>query len=269
MAMMPIMYSSLPFYVAAFATGVVARRNEWLATLLASPGLICMRIYTVTTFLLMVTILVLDYLFTDGELIVGSAPSPSPPPPLPSSPPNQTISSAPAPLAAMDATTALGMAGEPQAEAAVDLSNLLQSGVEALEHNGISAIITLPASAVCVPATLSALSYFHQHFNIQTRATAFLNANAYSAYLLHPYVITLVLYVYVVVLRTTDTAQIAFARPCGPDESNYGKLEVVSHTHISEGFIWLGFGSVSLVGGLLTWGLAEMLRRCPGARRVL
>lgn len=126
-----------------------------------------------------------------------------------------------------------------------------------------SAIVTLVVySLYCGVLTilfsLSAVAIFHTYFNFSTPTTRWFASAAYTVYLIHGWVLTLLTAAYVAVLRTAGEV-IEFE-----DDKSY------STSHMSsEGWLWLGWLLTVVLTMGICWPLASLIRQLPGCRDIL
>merc|ERR1712070_1180921 len=106
--------------------------------------------------------------------------------------------------------------------------------------------------------SLSAVALFTNHFNYSTPTTKWFAKSAYTVYLIHGWVLTVVTFLHVQVLKACRE-QISF-----PDDATYSK----SHLS-SEGWLFLSFFSTTLLTLGICWPLASAIRQLPGLRDIL
>jgi hypothetical protein len=110
--------------------------------------------------------------------------------------------------------------------------------------------------AVCFSITI--LQFSRKHLNFTNKFTSFLSSSAYTVYLIHPWIITPLTYLWVLILRAQGT-RVEF-----PMDSS------TSPSHLdSDSQIWFGFVAVGLVSLLLCWPIAHALRSLPGLKQIL
>ncbi|KAK3269107.1 hypothetical protein CYMTET_22430 [Cymbomonas tetramitiformis] len=106
--------------------------------------------------------------------------------------------------------------------------------------------------------SLSAVAIFHTYFNYSTPTTKWFASAAYTVYLIHGWVLTLLTAAYVGVLRAAGEV-IEFE-----DDKSYSK----SHMS-SEGWLWLGWLLTVVLTMGICWPLASVIRQLPGCRDIL
>jgi len=121
-----------------------------------------------------------------------------------------------------------------------------------------------------VVITFVELDFFRQNFQTIGRFMRFLADASYAVYLIHPYVITLVAWAFVEIVKASgvdvikaDLVQVGLAK------SSYAPVYAFVMQDEGEGLLWACFAFCLVLTVVAVWPLAEGLRRLPGFREVL
>lgn len=239
--MMPLSYGSLPFDLAAFGVGLVAKRRGWLTP--GAPGAIDLavmraRARAVAALGSIVVWGGLAVLYRNGGgFLLPTARSDYPNP-------NKPGADDDAPYCYYDNTPRPdGVVGD--SVALVYFASLIFMG------------------PVAIAISLAALDIFQQHANFTSKRVRWLAAQAYAVYLIHPWVAVPVSWAFF---------QISSA-VLGTDAPRFYPIDnataPLSCTQLGEGSLWLGWTCSTALSLLVVWPLASQLRKLPGAREVL
>lgn len=112
------------------------------------------------------------------------------------------------------------------------------------------------------------LVFFQDFGNFQNSITKFFSRSAYAVYIIHPFVLCPVLYVWIGILRSQYGIQIEF--PFTKSSSVVPERSFSSATDVgSDGLVLLGWFFVNVVTQLITWPLASLLTKIPGLNTIL
>jgi len=122
----------------------------------------------------------------------------------------------------------------------------------------------------CVTISIVALDFFRRNFNREGRILKFLAGASYTAYLIHPWVITVVAWSFVklVAIFGLDTVPV---QPASLKfvETSYDPMYGFVLESDGEGLLWLCSFYTYVLSTLIVWPLAAALRKLPGLRSVL
>ena len=125
------------------------------------------------------------------------------------------------------------------------------------------------AGAYCMGVTVAALHFCHQHFNQRSTWSAFLAANAYTAYIIHPLVVIPVTWSYVVILRHVNAGNESFSITFDDEATSSSCLTSEANRHNDDLVIFGGFFYTSILSLMLTYPAAALIRHIPGAKEIL
>jgi len=121
-----------------------------------------------------------------------------------------------------------------------------------------------------VVITFVELDFFHQNFQTIGRFMRFLADASYAVFLIHPYVITLVAWAFVEIVKASGVDVIkADLVQAGLAKSSYAPVYAFVMQDKGEGLLWACFAFCLVLTVAAVWPLAEGLRRLPGFCEVL
>jgi hypothetical protein len=238
--MMPLSYGSLPFDLAAFGVGLVAKRRGWLTP--GAPGAIDLaamraRARAVAALGSICVWGGLAVLYRNGGgflLPTARSDYPNPNPDADDDALYCYTDNTPRPDGVVGGSVAL-----------VYFASLIFMG------------------PVAVAISLAALDIFQQHANFTGKRVRWLAAQAYAVYLIHPWVAVPVSWAFFQVSSAI----------LGTDAPRFYPIDnataPLSCTQVGEGSLWLGWTCSTALSLLVVWPLASLLRKLPGAREVL
>lgn len=219
--MMPITFGSLPFNILFFIGGVVAKRNHWLEE--ALPAI------TFSVKLAAKAIVIVAALAVFGGFLA-----------LYLSPRGLGIMKKDA--CGFNVTPSAGLDDEPL-----------------VEIGGLVCGLSLCMGVYCMAVCLVMINVFSENLNYTTKTTVFFAQSAYGAYVLHPFVLTPMTYLYVYIIKEAGPGSaITFQRSFSSTSCVDGDI-----------YLWLGSLWTCVFTLLITFPLAHFARQIPGFDQVL
>jgi len=121
-----------------------------------------------------------------------------------------------------------------------------------------------------VAVSLTLIDLFRRRFNEGGALTRFASDAAYTVYLIHPYIITLALGSYPMILKSCGVVvEKAWTDPPLNGLTHSGVNMAFLVESQGEGLLWLGFLYTVIVSNILLWPLAWLLRQMPVLRDVI
>jgi hypothetical protein len=238
---MPLGQSSLVFYIAFFCAGVVARRSNWLDEPLGVGEARAARALSALLAVGSLAAFVVLYVLFSG--------------PYAHNPPvlvNGTYFMVDGALAS-PLTYGLPFGGD---------INGVPRGFSAGPSFAYSLVLCALMGPACMVFSFAAFDIFRTRLNFETRATKMLAAAAYTAYLIHPWVVVPLTLAYVAVLGAAGVH-------IGVDVAILTQRGFSSPIDAGDGYIWLGWAAVGILSQLVVWPLAHCVRQLPGLRSIL
>jgi len=147
------------------------------------------------------------------------------------------------------------------------LSNILQ-WLHYQKLPGLQAGIVYGIWKVAVSLTL--IDLFRRRFNEGGALTKFASDAAYTVYLIHPYIVTLAVWSYPVILKACGlTVEKAWTEPPLNGITHEGVNMAFLVESQSEVVLWLGFFYIVIAANLVLWPLAWLLRQLPVLKDVI
>jgi len=112
------------------------------------------------------------------------------------------------------------------------------------------------------------MDFFRRHLNFQGRTQKFFSDAAYTVYIIHPFVVTLIVWSYVVIV---DACGANAMRDMGSTDGLGVDVPVwfVIESDAGEGLLWLGWFYTWVMSNLIVWPLSYGLKQLPVLRDVL
>lgn len=250
---MPISFGSLPFDVCFFMAGIFCRRNKWLDEAEADS--------------------------CTAPLIAADDPSPSPPG---SGPGGSLLRFIDAHRLFLYSTSMLVAVAFLVTVTVFDVADISQPFIQtnpgdddgrdddqddpnpspsgpALRNGVMLCVFCLLSGVFTFTMSLCALDFFRKYFSFTSDRSAYMAGAAYAVYIIHPWVITPLLFVWIKIVEHMTGEDIYFV--------NGG---VFSYTDVgSDAYLWGGFVFVSVFALPACWLLGGKLKKLPGLRDVL
>jgi glucan biosynthesis protein C len=128
----------------------------------------------------------------------------------------------------------------------------------------VSLLFYLVAGFFCLDVSLAILEVFQRHLNLQTPFSRFLADSAYTVYLIHPLVTTIVTSGYIWVYNSRFDHDVITFVGTVPVSSSHLEGPLDGSVHLAIGWV-----AVNVVSHAILWPLAWGLRQLPGLRSIL
>jgi hypothetical protein len=121
---------------------------------------------------------------------------------------------------------------------------------------------------LCVLMSFVLMDFFRRRFNFQGRTQKFFSDAAYTVYIIHPVVVTLIVWSYVVIV---DACGANAMRDMGSTDGLGGSypMRFVIESDAGEGLLWLGWFYTLVVSNMILWPLSYGLKQLPVLRDIL